>query len=274
MTMSANRKVLFYDDFSGDAIDLTKWNIEEDTESEKGRGKRYTCRPENICVEDGMLKLTARRENFKGGQYTSGSISTKDKFSFRYGRLEMRAKLPYGEGVWPAFWTLGDDYCTRSDEDGWPYAGEIDVMEFIGVGSEEQRNDVHGTQSYGCEVYRDGRIGNNRSTCNLHWGKDRAHHESCGASYCLPSGIFADDFHVFAVEWTEEKIVWFVDDTQIHEMDICREEMVDAFHKPHWIIMNLGIVEGWGPEVKDITPFPQTYYVDYVKVLAPEEVSE
>ena len=268
--MSKERKVLFFDDFNGDSVDLTKWTIEEHKGPMNG-GKRYTTRPENIRVKDGCLEITALRENLDGCDYTSGAVNSSEKFSFCYGRMEMRAKLPYGEGMWPAFWTLGDAYNELGDEKGWPYGGEIDVMEFVGVGGEEERNNTEGVFNYGCEVYTDGKMGNNRSTSNLHWGADREHHYSVGGMHCLPEGIFNDDFHIFGMEWTKEKIAFFVDDTVCCEVDINQPGMLDTFHKPHWMIVNLAIVQGWGPELKDITPLPQTYYVDWVRVLAPEE---
>lgn len=268
--MAQARRLLFYDDFNGDTLDTAKWSISKTPASDTAQ-KRYTDRPENIRVVDGDLILTARREAYQGGSYTSASISTEGKFSFCYGRMEIRARLPYGEGTWPAFWTLGDDYGRLGDEKGWPYAGEIDVMEFIGIGGEADKHDTEGRDAGGCEVYIDNRMGNNRSTCNLHWGRDRQCHESCGTEYCLPEGILADDYHVFSAEWTPERIEWFVDDVKIHTVDIRQASMMEAFHKPHWLIVNLGLVEGWGPQVKDITPFPQSYRVDYVKVFAPKD---
>ena len=114
-------------------------------------------------------------------------------------------------------------------------------------------------------------VANNRSTCNLHWGAGRQHHRSSGAEYCLPSGVFADDYHIFAIEWTKEKIEWYVDDEVIHSVDINRPDMLDTFHKPHWLILSLNLVEDWEPAVSDITPFPQSMYIDYIRVLAPEK---
>lgn len=268
--MNNQRKILFEDHFDGTVLDTTYWNPEVTGASSKDL-KRYTARPENVRVENGNLVITALREDYLGGKYTSASIATNDKFSFLYGRAEMRARLPYGQGVWPAFWTLGNDYLGRSDYDGWPYAGEIDIMEFIGVGGEEQKYNLEGIDSEGCEAYKDGRIGNNRSTCNLHWGADRSRHEFNSGEHILPSGIFTDEYHIFAIEWTKEKIEFFVDDTYVYEVDINRESMMNAFHKPHWLIVNLGLVEGWGPEVSELTPFPQSYYIDYIRVYAPDE---
>lgn len=269
--MKSKRKVLFYDDFSDIVLDPTKWYIETYTEADMNHEKRYTYMPTNVSVEDGNLLLTARRECYKGGTYTSASINTGKKFSFCYGRLEMRAKLPYGEGLWPALWMMGEEYFDHRDQDAWPRCGEIDVMQFIGVGGEADRNTRDGRDIRGLDVYTHNRIGNNRTTCNLHWGVDRQHHESSGADYCLSKGIFADDFHIFAIEWTEEKIEWYVDDDLIHTVDICQPSMLDTFHKPHWIILSLNLVEDWEPRVKDVTPFPQTMYVDYIRVLAPEK---
>ena len=183
----------------------------------------------------------------------------------------MRAKLPYGEGIWPALWMLGDAYDDEKDEESWPRCGEIDIVQMIGIGDDKARNDTVGIPAHGLSVYTENKIANNRSTGNLHWGVDRMHHESCGADYCLPAGIFADDYHIFAIEWTKEKIVWFVDDHPFHEVDINQPSMIETFHKPHWLVLCLNLVEGWEPAIKDITPFPQIMYVDYIKVLSLEE---
>ena len=256
------------DEFNGTTLDESKWSYEV------GKSGIYTEKAENVTVQNGNLVLTARHANPKDNQgvsFTTGAVNSAHKFSFRYGRLEFRARLPYGEGVFPALWTLGDYYLTTSDEKGWPRCGEIDVMQFIGVGGETDRNTRDGRDIRGLDVYAHNKIGNNWTTCNLHWGVDRQHHESSGADYCLPKGIFADDFHVFAIEWTEEKIEWYVDDDLIHTVDIRQPSMLDTFHKPHWIILSLNLVEDWEPRVKDVTPFPQTMYVDYIRVLAPEK---
>ena len=122
--MKSKRKVLFYDDFTDIVLDPTKWYIETNTESEMNHEKRYTYMPGNITIEDSNLVLTARRECYKGGTYTSASINTGKMFSFCYGRLEMRAKLPYGEGLWPALWLMGDDYFDHRDQDAWPRCGD------------------------------------------------------------------------------------------------------------------------------------------------------
>lgn len=252
---TAGRKVLFFDDFDGNKLNDKYWNIE--TTSDNGSFRRYTNRPENVRVEDGDLILTARREKYGRSNYTSASVTTAGKFSVKYGRIEMRAKLPYGQGMWPAFWTLGDDYLKMGDERGWPFAGEIDIMEFIGVGGEADRNKPAGTATYG----------NNRSSGNLHWGKDRAHHQEQVAYCTLPSGIFNDDYHIFAIEWKKGKIEWYVDDIKFHEMSTSDSSMVSAFDDYHWLIVNLGLVDGWGPAVDATTPFPQEYRIDYIRVL-------
>lgn len=269
--MKNNRKVLFYDDFTDIVLDPTKWYIETTTVSDVNHEKRYTYMPSNLTVEDSNLVLTARRECYRGGNYTSASINTGNKFSFQYGRLEMRAKLPYGEGLWPALWLMGDSYFEHLDWDAWPRCGEIDVMQFIGIGGEEDRDRRDAYQSEYLSVYNNKIVGNNRTTCNLHWGVDRQHHKQSGTSYSLPEGVFADDYHIFAVEWTEEAIEWYVDDTLIHRVDINQPDMLDTFHKPHWIILSLNLVEDFDPTVKEITPFPQSFYIDYIRVLAPEK---
>lgn len=248
---TSDKWTLFWsDEFDGTALNPDHWEAESYIQN----GTYLTGRPENVRVENGNLILTARRENYNGVSYTSASVKSSNKFSFLYGRLEFRARLPYGQGVWPALWTMGNDYLQMGDEDGWPYAGEIDVMEMIGAGSEVDKYSL---------------LGNNLTTCNLHWGKDRENHQSSEGRYRLPTGILADAYHIYAIEWDETSIRWYFDDVKIHEMDTTDPTMMGAFQKPHWIIMNIALNTEFEPLVNSSTPLPQSMYIDYVRVYKP-----
>jgi hypothetical protein len=131
----------------------------------------YTARPENARVEHGALVIEARREQYSSSEYTSARLKTEGRAAFTYGRIEARIQIPRGEGLWPAFWALGDDMRVV----GWPRCGEIDVMENIG----REPGRVHAT------VHGPGYSGNS----------------GVGGFFDLPSGAFADGFHLFAVEW-------------------------------------------------------------------------
>lgn len=196
----------------------------------------YTDRPENIKVENGMLKITAQKEAFMGSQYTSARILTKGLFEQKYGRFEARIKLPWGQGIWPAFWLLG----ANSDEVSWPQCGEIDIMEYRGQEPTTVQGTVHGPGYSGGE--------------------------SVFKSYSLQNDRFDTDFHVFGIEWGENYINFYVDDVlynQITPDDVTGEWV---FNHPFYIIMNVAVGGNFVGSPNNETSFPQTMLVDYVRV--------
>ena len=196
----------------------------------------YTDRPENVVVEDGMLKITAIQESFEGSGYTSARLVTKNLFDQKYGRFEARIKLPWGQGLWPAFWMLG----ANIDEVGWPQCGEIDIMENRGQEPTKISGAVHGPgYSGGNPVFK---------------------------SYELEDGRFDTEFHIFGIEWGENYINFYVDDVlynQITPEDVSGEWVYDH---DFFIIMNLAVGGGFVGSPDAGTVFPQTMYVDYVRV--------
>ena len=239
-------ELVWHDEFEGDTLDESKWHVED------GTNGIIVKKPENVKVENGNCVITMRRDHsVEGFEFAGASISTNGKFSFQYGRLEFRAKLPYGEGVWPALWTLSDYYSEMGDELGWPRGGEIDVMELVGMGSADEK-----------DIHRD----NKKIHATLHWGADRDHHKESHSVYYLTEGTAADDYHIYAVEWDEEKIVWFVDDVAYKTVTLDDPEMLGAFHQKHWIIMNVAMANYEPYSPGEITPLPQSMYVDYVRV--------
>lgn len=192
---------------------------------------------DNSWVENGVLTITAINESFGDRDYTSARLITQEKFNFRYGKIEARIKLPYSQGIWPAFWMLGESF----SEVGWPACGEIDIMEMIG--GENNDNQVHGT---------------------AHWDNNGSH-ASYGGTYTLDSGIFADDFHTFSVQWTPEFIRWYVDGNQYHVMDITPGELSE-FQEDFFILLNVAVGGNWPGYPDETSVFPQTMEVDYVRV--------
>ena len=190
---------------------------------------------DNAWVENGILTITAIKENFGGREYTSARIDTDKKFEFQYGKAEARMRLPYGQGLWAAFWAMGD-----YDKLGWPRCGEIDIMEMIGGSGKD--NTVHGT---------------------LHWYEGG--HASYGLPYTLASGIFADEYHVFSMEWTPGAIRIFMDGTQYFVMDITGAGKSE-YHAPFFILLNLAVGGNWPGSPDGSTVFPQKMEVDYVRV--------
>lgn len=231
------------DEFEGDSLDMSKWNIESGTNGPIVKKK------ENVKVEDGNCVITIRRDDSTHGySYSSAYVTTARKFSFCFGRLEFRAKLPVGQGMWPALWTMGDNYLTIGDDaTAWPLCGEIDVMEL--VGSSKEGNP----------------FANKTVWTTLHWGPDRNSHESAHRETLIFSSL-VDEYHIYAIEWDEEEIVWFVDDKECMRVKLDDPTMGTAFLQNHWIIMNINLYEHDVNGYDETTPLPQSMYVDYVRV--------
>jgi len=224
------------DEFDGTSLDSTKWTVDTGDSFGTGQQDYDTARPENVSVTGGNLVLTARQESYSGAGYTSGRIETSTKFAQAYGRFEARIQLPQGQGMWPAFWLLGDDYQTA----GWPGCGEIDVMECRGVQPATVLGSIHGP---GGDSYTEG--------------------------FTLPDGTtFADGFHVFALEWVPGELRWYVDD-QLYETqaaDLLPASQAWVFDHPFFIILDLAVGGDFGGAVNASTTFPQSMLVDYVRV--------
>ncbi|HOO99346.1 MAG TPA: glycoside hydrolase family 16 protein [Bacteroidales bacterium] len=193
----------------------------------------YTSDAQNIVVENGALKITAINN---GGSYTSARIKTQGKFDQAFGRFEARIRLPWGPGIWPAFWMLGADIETNP----WPECGEIDIMEYRG----QQPNLIHGS------VHGPGYSGGSAITKSYGYIDDR----------------FDVDYHIFAVEWAENFIRYYVDDILYQEInpdDLPGEWVYDH---PFFLILNVAVGGSYVGFPTPDTPFPQTMYVDYVRV--------
>ncbi len=196
----------------------------------------YTDRPENVNVQNGVLLITAREESFEGSSYTSARLVTKDKFEQRYGRFEARIRLPYGQGIWPAFWMLGADI----DENPWPGAGEIDIMEYRGQNPTLLIGSVHGPGYSGGDAI--------------------------SKEYKLVNDRFDTGFHIFGIEWGPEYVNFYVDDVLYNQ--ITPEDVTGpwVFNKPFYILMNLAVGGTFVGSPNEETEFPQTMLVDYVRV--------
>jgi beta-glucanase (GH16 family) len=204
----------------------------------------YTNRPVNVRVEDSDLVITALEENYTGPDaitrpYTSARLKTQGLFSQAYGKFEARIRIPSGQGLWPAFWMLGSNF----GQVPWPSPGEIDIMENIG----KEPSTVHAT------VHGPGYSGDN----------------GISASFTLPNGgRFADDFHVFSLEWEPAEIRFYVDDT-LYKTVSPSELPAGAdwvFDHPFFIILNVAVGGDWPGNPDSTTVFPQTMLVDYVRV--------
>lgn len=235
-----NWQLVWSDDFDGVAGQLpdpAKWSFDIGT-GQDGWGnlelQYYTNNPDNISMDgNGNLIITAIKT---GNSFTSARIKTQGLFSQKYGRFEARLKTPYGPGLWPAFWMLGENITTV----GWPQCGEIDIMELRG----QEPDIIHGT------IHGPGYSGGNPIT----------------KSYSLVNNRFDVDFHIFAIEWDENKIDFFVDDylyQRINRNDAPGEWVYD---QPFFILMNVAVGGNYVGFPTTQTPFPQKMIIDYVKV--------
>jgi len=256
-------QLVWSDEFAeSGAVDLTKWTVDEwPARKVNDEDQAYTARTKNLRVEGGNLIIEAHKEDYDGAAYTSGRVHSSGKGDFLYGRFEARARLPRGKGTWPAIWMLPSDpfhYATTCEEgedwqgsstcDAWPNSGEIDIMEHVGYQMDHIHGTVHNQAYYWAKwEQRKGRI--------------------------LVDGV-ADDWHVYALEWTPERIDIFVDDS--HYFTYINEHTgweTWPFDKPFHLILNVAVGGMWGRSGGgiDASIFPQRMVVDYVRVYRLQE---
>lgn len=238
-----NWELIWSDEFEGPegtSPDSANW-IFDTWGNESGWGNAQleynTDRPQNVSHDGaGNLAIIAREEPYGGLNYTSARITTLGKYDVTYGRVESRIKLPYGQGMWPAFWMLGTDHMTT----GWPQCGEIDIMEFRG----QNPDTIHGT---------------------LH-GPGYSGGQSIGEAFTLNNQRFDTDFYIFAIEWDAESIEWYVGDqlySTLTPSDLTGDWVYDH---PFYLILNLAVGGHFVGSPNENTRFPQTMLVDYVRV--------
>lgn len=196
-----------------------------------GNNEKQYYQRANASVVNGILQITAKKENVGGMPYTSSRMKTQGLKEFKYGKIEARMKLPLGQGIWPAFWMLGANINTVS----WPACGEIDVMEHINA-----ENKVYGT---------------------VHWDSN-GHAEYGGNIITTPQ-----EYHVYSIEWEPSYIRWFVDGTKYHEINITNGTgSTEEFQRPFFLLLNLAVAGNWPGQTVDESKLPATMYVDYVRV--------
>ncbi|MCX6222860.1 MAG: family 16 glycosylhydrolase [Bacteroidia bacterium] len=229
------------DEFSGSTLDLNTW------EQEIGNGsggwgnnelEYYTNSPKNCFLSNGNLIIEARKEAIGGFNYSSTRMKTQDKKTFKFGRIDIRVKLPVGKGIWPALWMLGSNITSV----GWPACGEMDIMELIGT--------------YPSRVYS-----------TMHWKSASGAHASKGLNYNLTSGDFSQQFHVFSMVWTQDLIKNYVDDVlflTVSSADVGASNY--PFNANQFFIFNVAVGGDWPGPPDASTPFPQRMFVDYVRV--------
>ena len=261
-------EMVWADDFNENQLDTSNWDYE--LGSIRGvEQEHYVNDPENVYVKDGQLVLQVTNrdkedqyKNPRGNRqviYNSGSIRTHGKQEFLYGRIEMKAKLPKGQAVFPAFWTLGSDFHLDGNIAqgiGWPDSGEIDIMELIGNGT---AGGVNGNK----QVYQTLHYGTN--------GEDDGKYAGHGTCYTLPSGIFNDDYHVFGINWSKGKIEWYVDDQIVRTVDYSDDQRaLECIDRPQYIEFNLALGGAW-PGAAGENLAGTKFEVDYVRYARNEQ---
>lgn len=240
-------KLVWEDDFSGKKLNADKWNLLIRETSKHNELQYYI--PEEVTVQNGMLRLTSSKRNYGSKAYTSGRLDTKGKFSPVYGRFEIRAKLPKGQGVWPAYWlypqnrdwpmeyimaeavAAGKESLIPEER---PWYTEIDIMEFLG----HEPGVLYGTLHY---YTFDGQ----KRTSSGTWRSDTD---------------YSEGFHIYALEWEQDSLRWYIDGKLLHSTT------VGVPHTPHYLILNTAIGGAWPGNPDSTTVFPQYHDIDYVKV--------
>jgi len=224
--------IIWSDEFNYSGLpDTSKWGNEVGFIRNNELQYYTKQRLANSSVINGNLLIMGKKESYKTANYTSASLTTDGKHNWTYGKIDARIRLPEGQGLWPAFWMLGQN----RHQVGWPRCGEIDIMEHINI-----EPVTYGT---------------------LHWHNEK-HVSSGGKTPCDVT-----QFHNYTIEWDYEAVKWFLDGEKYWEVSIKDSiNSTSEFHKPHYIILNLAIGGGWPKNPDATTQFPDTMYVDYVRV--------
>ncbi|MGZ3765228.1 MAG: glycoside hydrolase family 16 protein [Mucilaginibacter sp.] len=222
--------LVWSDEFDGTSVDTTKWGYDKGNLGVNNEKEYY--QPQNATVTGGNLVITAKKESVGGQPYTSARLTTYGKFSQTYGRIEARIKLPVGQGMWPAFWMLGNNIASVS----WPQCGELDIMETVN----------NQALNYG----------------TMHWNVNG--HVSYGNTTPV---LTKADYHLYAIEWDANEIRWYVDDTLYQTGNIKSNiNNTGAFHLPFFIIVNLAVGGDFPGASVDESLLPENMSVDYVRV--------
>ncbi len=230
---------IWSDEFNSPTLDDNSWNYQLGDGCPEicgwGNNELEIYQKQNTQILEGNLVIRAKRE-LGFNSYTSSRINTKGKFAFKYGRVDVRAALPVGKGIWPAIWMLGENI----DQVGWPKCGEIDIMEKIGGSGNE--NTVYGTAHW------------DNSGQNASYGGDQ-----------IVSTNLKNQFHVYSIVWNAEKITWYIDDVEYHVIDTTPaglSEFQEEFH----LLINVAVGGNWPGNPDATTSFSQYLVVDYVRV--------
>ncbi len=238
-------KLSWSDEFEKDVIDPNNWNFQvEEAGRFNDEWQSYTNSSDNAFIDNNCMVIKAIHKSDVHGmnQYTSARLHTANKYSWKYGKIAARIKLPQGKGMWPAFWMLGANINENGGDTPWPQSGEIDILEFYGS--------------------KDDAV----IEANIHYANELNSHKMMGAvPFKLEQGKFADSFHIFELEWNKNRITWFVDGQQFASTSITAKELSE-FHKEFFILINLAVGGEYAGRPDSSTNFPKFMYIDWVRV--------
>ena len=231
--------LIWGDEFNGKDVNTSSWTFETGNNNGWGNNELqyYTDRTQNVFVSQGNLIIEARSELYNTYKYTSTRMITKNKKIFKFGRIDIRAKMPKGQGIWPALWMLGNNI----DQVSWPACGEMDILELLG----HEPNKIYGT---------------------MHWGATYAAHGSKGNSYVIPTSSFDQQFHVYSLIWKQNDLRVLVDDLEYVHVSSTDVSGPYPFNSDFFFIFNIAVGGSWPGSPDGSTVFPQRMVVDYVRV--------
>ncbi len=246
----SNWQLVWSDEFNSDSINSNNWNFQvEEAGRFNDEWQRYTNSSDNAYIEDNCLVIRAIHETDTHGmdQYTSARLNTANKQTWKYGKIAARIKLPYGEGIWPAFWMLGANIDENGGDTPWPQCGEIDILELYGSKDDSVIE------------------------ANVHYADESGSHNSMGpVAYELENGKFADAFHVFELEWNENYIAWSVNGEEFTSFSIKSAELSE-FHEEFFVLFNIAVGGTYAGRPDDTSIFPQHMYIDWIRVYEKKE---
>ena len=231
-------KLVWKDEFVKPFLDSEKWEMEVGEKWFNHELQAYTNSKQNVYIKNSQLIIQAKKQKYKSAQYTSARIRTKNKGDWRSGKIEVRAKLPKGQGIWPAIWMLP----THAKYGKWPKSGEIDIVELRG-----QHPD--------------------KIISALHYGQNYPNNKYLTGEYQLKNGSFSDDFHVFSLLWDTDQLHWFVDGQKyfsIYAADLKPDSFI--FNAKFHLLLNVAVGGDFLGNPDNSTIFPQQMVVDFVKV--------
>ena len=239
-------KLVWSDEFNGKTLDPKKWNVLIREQSKHGELQYYL--PDEIYLEKGYLRIRSQKRDYGGQHFTSGRLSTDQRFAPTYGRFEIRGRMPVGKGLWPAYWLYPQNRDWAMEQlmakaveekretqipEYRPWYSEIDIMEYLG----HEPNVFYGT---------------------LHYTTFQGEKKSSSGK--LTTVDLSKDFHLYVLEWEPNEIRWFVDDSLVHRT------VLGVPHTPHYLILNTAVGGAWPGNPDSTTTFPQFHDIDYVRI--------